>query len=88
MFVTGVNCNQDTAFQEMQAQRMDRTQYKHRGKERCQMNPIILKSTKKDAKIYDEAMKKVNVTAIFLAGLSHADRLDWLKKHQFPRAGD
>ena len=48
------------------------------------MATIILELTEKEAKIYDEAMKKADETAVFLAGLSHADRLDWLKKHQYP----
>ena len=48
------------------------------------MNIIKLELTEREAEIYDEAMKKVDETAVFLAGLSHADRLDWLKKHQFP----
>ena len=29
-------------------------------------------------------MKKADETAIFLAGLSHEERLDWLKEHQYP----
>ena len=49
------------------------------------MATIILELTEKEAKIYDEAMKKADETAVFLAGLSHADRLDWLKKRQCPR---
>lgn len=48
------------------------------------MATIILELTEKEAKIYDEAMKKADETAVFLAGLSHADRLDWLKKRQYP----
>ena len=48
------------------------------------MDTIILELTEREAEIYDEAMKKVDETAVFLAGLSHADRLDWLKKHQYP----
>ena len=39
--------------------------------------------TERQAEIFDEAMKKVDETAVLLAGLSHADRLDWLKKHQY-----
>ena len=49
------------------------------------MATIILELTEEEAKIYDEAMKKADETAVFLAGLSHADRLDWLKKRQYPR---
>ena len=48
------------------------------------MNTIILELTEKEAQIYDEVMEKVDETAAFLAELSHSDRLDWLKKHQYP----
>ena len=47
------------------------------------MNTIILESTEKEAKIYDEAMEKVDKTAAFLAESSHSDRLDWLRAHQY-----
>ena len=47
------------------------------------MSIIELKLTEQEARIYDEVMEKIDETAIFLAGLSHADRLDWLKKHQY-----
>ena len=47
------------------------------------MNTIILELTEKEAQIYDEVMEKVDETAAFLAELSHSDRLDWLKKHQY-----
>ena len=33
------------------------------------MATIILELTEKEAKIYDEAMKKADETAVFLAGL-------------------
>lgn len=39
--------------------------------------------TEQEAKIYDEVMEKVDETAVFLAGLSHEERLDWLKEHQY-----
>ena len=48
------------------------------------MNTIILELTEQEAKIYDEVMKKVDETAAFLVGLSHTERLNWLKKHQYP----
>ncbi len=48
------------------------------------MNTIILELTEKEAQIYDEVMEKVDEIAAFLAELSHSDRLDWLKKHQYP----
>ena len=47
------------------------------------MNNIKLELTEQEAKIYDEVMEKVDETAVFLAGLPHAERLDWLKKHQY-----
>ena len=39
--------------------------------------------TERQAEIIDEVMERADKTASFLAGLSHADRLDWLKKHQY-----
>ncbi len=39
--------------------------------------------TKRQAEIFDEVMEKLDETTAFLASLSHADRLDWLKKHQY-----
>ena len=48
------------------------------------MNAIILELTEKEAQIYDEVMEKVDDTAAFLAELSYSDRLDWLKKRQYP----
>ena len=39
--------------------------------------------TERQAEILDEVMEKADETASFLAGLPHADRLDWLKKHQY-----
>ena len=47
------------------------------------MNIIRLKLTEQEAKIYYEVMEKVDETAVFLAGLSHEERLDWLKEHQY-----
>ena len=47
------------------------------------MNTIILELTEKEAQIYDEVMEKVDETAAFLAELSHSDRLDWLRAHQY-----
>ena len=48
------------------------------------MDTMILELTEREAEIYGETIKKADETAVFLAGLSHADRLDWLKKHQYP----
>ena len=47
------------------------------------MNVIKLELTEQEAKIYNEVMEKVNETAAFLAGLSHEERLDWLRAHQY-----
>ena len=47
------------------------------------MNIVRLELTEQEAKIYDEVMEKVDETAAFLAGLSHEERLDWLKEHQY-----
>lgn len=47
------------------------------------MNVIRLELTEQEAKIYDEVMEKVDETAAFLAGLSHEERMDWLKEHQY-----
>ena len=48
------------------------------------MNIIELELTEQEAKIYDEVMKKVEETAMFLADLSPTDRQDWLRAHQYP----
>ena len=47
------------------------------------MNIIRLELTEQEAKIYDEVMEKVEETAAILASLSHEERLDWLKEHQY-----
>ena len=47
------------------------------------MSVIQLELTERQAEIYEEVMKKVDETAIFLAGLSHEERLNWLKEHQY-----
>ena len=49
------------------------------------MDTMILELTEREAEIYGETIKKADETAVFLAGLSHAGRLDWLKKHQYSR---
>ena len=48
------------------------------------MSVIQLELTERQAEIYEEVMKRVDETAIFLAGLSYGERLDWLKKHLYP----
>ena len=47
------------------------------------MSVIQLELTEQQAEIYEEVMKRIDETAIFLAGLSHEERLDWLKEHQY-----
>ena len=47
------------------------------------MNIIKLELTEQEAKIYDEVMEQIEETAAFFAGLSHEERLDWLKEHQY-----
>ncbi len=43
----------------------------------------MIELTERQAEIFDEVKGKIDETAAFLAGLSYADRLDWLKKHQY-----
>ena len=45
---------------------------------------IELKLTPRQAEIFETARTQATKTAVFLAGLSHEERLDWLKKHQYP----
>ena len=45
----------------------------------------ILELTKREQEIFDEVMEKIDETAAFLVGLSHEERLDWLKEHQYSR---
>lgn len=47
------------------------------------MNIVRLELTEQEAKIYDEMMEQIEETVAFLAGLSHEERLDWLKEHQY-----
>ena len=47
------------------------------------MNIIKLELTEQEVKIYDEVMERIDETAVFLAGLSHEERLNWLKEHQY-----
>ena len=47
------------------------------------MKTIELELTERQSEIFDEVMEKVDETADFLASLSHEERLDWLKEHQY-----
>lgn len=49
------------------------------------MSAITLKLTEREKDIYNAIMEEVDHTAAFLAGLSHEERLDWLKEHQYCR---
>ncbi len=43
----------------------------------------ILELTEQEKEIMDEAMEQVNQTSAFLAGLTHKERLEWLREHQY-----
>lgn len=45
---------------------------------------VILELTEREQEIFDEVLEKVDETAAFLADLPHEERLNWLKKHQYP----
>ena len=47
------------------------------------MNIIRLELTEREAEIYEEVVKKMDKTAVFLASFSHEERLDWLKERQY-----
>ena len=46
---------------------------------------IALELTEREQEIFDEVLEKIEETAVFLASLSHEERLDWLKEHQYSR---
>lgn len=39
--------------------------------------------TKREKEIFDQVMEQINETATFLATLTHEERLNWLKEHQY-----
>ena len=41
--------------------------------------------TGRQAEIFEEVMEQIDETAVYLASLSHEERLDWLKEHQYSR---
>lgn len=45
----------------------------------------ILELTEREQEIFNEVLEKIDETVVFLAGLSHEERLDWLKEHQYSR---
>ena len=44
---------------------------------------IVLELTEKEREIVDEVLERLDNTAEYLAGLSHEERLNWLRAHQF-----
>lgn len=49
------------------------------------MNIFQIELTEQEAKIYDEVMEQIDKTAVYLASLSHMERINWLKEHQYSR---
>ena len=47
------------------------------------MSAFQIELTEQEAKIYDEVMEKIDKTAAYLASLSHTERINWLKEHQY-----
>lgn len=41
--------------------------------------------TRRQAEIFEEVMERIDETAVYLVSLSHEERLDWLKEHQYSR---
>lgn len=41
--------------------------------------------TGRQAEIFEEVMERIDETAVNLVSLSHEERLDWLKEHQYSR---
>ena len=39
--------------------------------------------TGRQAEIFEEVMERIDETAVYLVSLSHEERLDWLKEHQY-----
>ena len=39
----------------------------------------------RQAEIFEEVMERIDETAVYLVSLSHEERLDWLKEHQYSR---
>ncbi len=44
---------------------------------------IVLDLTEREQEVFDEVLEKIEETAVFLAGLTPTDRLDWLRAHQY-----
>jgi hypothetical protein len=48
-----------------------------------QMKNIQIAVTQQQYEIWEQVMDEIDQTAIFLAGLSHEKRLEWLRKRQY-----
>jgi hypothetical protein len=46
------------------------------------MSIIKIPVTRQQYEIMEQVMEKIDQTAIFLAGLSHEERIEWLRKRQ------
>lgn len=47
------------------------------------MNVFKIELNEREWKIYSDVMKEADKTAAFLVGLSHEDRLVWLREHRY-----
>ena len=46
---------------------------------------FTIELTERQAEIFEEVMERIDEIAVYLASLSHEERLDWLKEHQYSR---
>jgi hypothetical protein len=47
------------------------------------MSVIKIQVNPQQHEIWEQVMDEIDQTAIFLAGLSHEERLEWLREHQY-----
>ena len=47
--------------------------------------PCTIELTGRQAEIFEKVMERIDETAVYLVSLSHEERLDWLKEHQYSR---
>lgn len=47
------------------------------------MSVFEIELTEREWEIYSEVVEEADKTAAFLAGLSHEERLAWLREHQY-----
>ena len=43
----------------------------------------MIELTERQAEIFEEVMERIDEIAVYLASLSHEERLDWLKERQY-----